>query len=83
MRATRKRRCEVKSVREKKKGEKRERAVFSAKMELQEYITGQVTDSSCSGMKKYLSKSFHKILQKTRLKKLENTGIHHWTGNRQ
>ena len=44
----------MKSVREKKKGGKRGREPFSAKMELQEYITGQVTDSSCTkALQKY------------------------------
>ena len=55
----------MKSVREKKKGEKEEesrRTFFSAKMELQEYITGQVTDSSCTvALKKYLPMFSHEI----------------------
>ena len=52
----------MKSVREKKKGKKGEKAVFSAKMELQEYITGQVRDSSCTvALEKYLPMFSHEI----------------------
>ena len=76
VRETRKRRRWSEICPREKKGGKRGREPFSAKMELQEYITGQVTDSSCTeALKKYLPMFSYGICTNARKTLKDSKGV--------